>query len=91
MCLLAQMTYCSTYENESDWTDSLKVMYQYFNQSYCTSHSAYVATETESNGAKINGLLPPSFGGVKGDFSLLRSDGGGTFRLDFRNLQKIWW
>ena len=23
--------------------------------------------------------------------SLLRSDGGGTFRLHFRNLQKIWW
>ena len=26
-----------------------------------TSHSAYVATETESNGVKIDGLLPPSF------------------------------
>ena len=26
-----------------------------------TSHSAYVATETESNGAKIDGLLPPNF------------------------------
>ena len=23
--------------------------------------------------------------------SLLRGDGGGTFRLHFRNLQKIWW
>jgi hypothetical protein len=23
--------------------------------------------------------------------SLLRSDGGGTFRLHFQNLQKIWW
>ena len=23
--------------------------------------------------------------------SLLRSDGGGTFRLHFWNLQKIWW
>ena len=23
--------------------------------------------------------------------SLQRSDGGGTFRLHFRNLQKIWW
>ena len=23
--------------------------------------------------------------------SLLRSDGGGTFCLHFRNLQKIWW
>ena len=31
-----------------------------------------------------------SFGDVKGDFSLLRSDGGGTFRLDFWNLHKIW-
>ena len=28
---------------------------------YFTSHSAYVATETESNGAKIDGLLPPNF------------------------------
>ena len=28
---------------------------------FCTSHSAYVATETESNGAKIDGLLPPIF------------------------------
>ena len=26
-----------------------------------TSHSAYVATETESNGVKIDGLLPPNF------------------------------
>ena len=26
-----------------------------------TSHSAYDATETESNGAKIDGLLPPNF------------------------------
>ena len=26
-----------------------------------TSHSAYVATETESNGANIDGLLPPNF------------------------------
>ena len=25
-----------------------------------TSHSAYAATETESNGAKIDGLLPPN-------------------------------
>ena len=23
--------------------------------------------------------------------SVLRGDGGGTFRLHFRNLQKIWW
>jgi hypothetical protein len=23
--------------------------------------------------------------------SLLRGEGGGTFRLHFRNLQKIWW
>ena len=28
--------------------------------------------------------------GVKGDFLLLRSDGGGTFRLHFWNLHKIW-
>ena len=26
-----------------------------------TSHSAYVATETELYGAKIDGLLPPNF------------------------------
>ena len=26
-----------------------------------TSHSAYVATETELVGAKIDGLLPPNF------------------------------
>ena len=26
-----------------------------------TGHSAYVATETESDGAKIDGLLPPNF------------------------------
>ena len=25
-----------------------------------TSHSAYVATETESNGAKVEGFLPPN-------------------------------
>ena len=29
--------------------------------SVATSHSAYVATETKSNGAKIDGLLPPNF------------------------------
>ena len=30
---------------------------------YCenTGHSAYVATATESDGAKIDGLLPPNF------------------------------
>ena len=28
---------------------------------YDTSHSAYVATETELVGAKIDGLLPPNF------------------------------
>ena len=28
---------------------------------HTTSHSAYVATETKSNGAKIDGLLPPNF------------------------------
>ena len=26
-----------------------------------TSHSAYVATETESDGVKVGGLLPPNF------------------------------
>jgi hypothetical protein len=26
-----------------------------------TSHSAYVATATKSNGVKIDGLLPPNF------------------------------
>jgi hypothetical protein len=26
-----------------------------------TSHSAYVATSTESDGVKIDGLLPPNF------------------------------
>ena len=28
---------------------------------HSTSHSAYVATETELYGAKIDGLLPPNF------------------------------
>ena len=28
---------------------------------FCTSHLAYVATETELDGAKIDGLLPPNF------------------------------
>ena len=28
---------------------------------YYTSHSAYVATATESDGVKIDGLLPPNF------------------------------
>ena len=28
---------------------------------------------------------------VKGDFWVLRGDGGGSFRLHFQNLQKIWW
>ena len=30
------------------------------------------------------------FGGVNGDFSLMRSNGGGTFRLHCWNLHKIW-
>ena len=30
-------------------------------RSKVTSHSAYVATETELVGAKIDGLLPPNF------------------------------
>ena len=46
----------------------------------------------------LNHSLPPkdekksSFGGggVMGDFSFLRSNGGGTFRLHFWNLRKIW-
>ena len=33
-------------------------------------------------------FTPPKDWGV--DFSLLRSDGGGTFRLHFWNLHKIW-
>ena len=59
-----------------------------------TSHSAYVATSTESHGVKIDGFLISKFyvdsenvskkflhyhSSVKGDFSLLRSEGGGTF------------
>ena len=28
---------------------------------HLTSHAAYVATETELYGAKIDGLLPPNF------------------------------
>ena len=31
-----------------------------------------------------------SFGGVKGDFLVQGSDGGGTFHLLFWNLHKIW-
>ena len=31
-----------------------------------------------------------SFGGVKGDFLVQGSDGGGTFCLHFWNLHKIW-
>ena len=31
------------------------------NNSDFTSHSAYVATSTESDGAKINGFLDPNF------------------------------
>ena len=31
-----------------------------------------------------------SIGGIKADFSFLRSDGEGTFRLHFWNLHKIW-
>ena len=42
-----------------------------------TSHSAYVATSTKSDGVKI-------------DFFILTSDIGGTFRLHFWNLHKIW-
>ena len=36
----------------------------YKNKKLCsslTSHSAYVATATESDGVKIDGLLPPNF------------------------------
>ena len=42
-----------------------------------------------------NHPLPPQkedffFGGIKSDFSLLRRDGGGIFRLHFLNLHKMW-
>ena len=46
-----------------------------------TSHSAYVAMLSKLHGVIIDGL--------KGDFCKLRSDGGGTFRLYFWNLQEI--
>ena len=36
------------------------------------------------------GRFFPSFGEVKGDFTLLRSDSGGFFCLHFWNLHKIW-
>ena len=42
---------------------------------YTTSHSAYHAKSTESDGVN--------------DFSLLISDSGGTFGLHFWNLHKI--
>ena len=32
-----------------------------WNESDCTSHSAYVATSTESHGVKIDGFLYPNF------------------------------
>ena len=41
---------------------SKKEISQGFQKSWShTSHSAYVATETELVGAKIDGLLPPNF------------------------------
>ena len=61
-----------------------------------TNHSAYVVTLTKSHGVKMNGFLHPNFmyipkiWGVKDDFSLLKSESGGTFHLHFRNLHKIW-
>ena len=62
-----------------------------------TSHSVYVAMLTESKELrsmdsyiKILCKIPKIFlWGVKGDFSLLRSDGGGSFCLHFWNLHKI--
>ena len=40
---------------------SIMTNMNYFEYQYGTSHSAYVATETESVVAKIDGLLPPNF------------------------------
>ena len=43
------------------WVVAARSVVQSTKQSFCTSHSAYVATSTESNGVKIDGLLPPNF------------------------------
>ena len=47
----------------NDWFFFLSDSLQYFVFLYWqdTSHSAYVATSTESDGVKIDGLLPPNF------------------------------
>ena len=53
--------------HEPTFVDESKIMNMYLNiyskssPSHPTSHSAYVATETELLGAKIDGLLPPNF------------------------------
>ena len=43
-----------------------------------------------NNEKSPQGRFFSSFWGVKDDFSLLRSYPGGTFRLHFWNLHKIW-
>ena len=45
---------------------------------YSTSHSAYVATLTESYGQSMDSYIF-KFYVVKGDFLVLGSDGGGNF------------
>ena len=70
-----------------------------------TGQSAYVATATKSHGVKIDGLCTKKSpftpqkviffsswggGGLKVDFLVQGSDGGGTFSLLFWNLHKIW-
>ena len=64
----------------------------YLSTWYRTSQPAYDATSTESNGVKIDGFLYPNSKKVskKGDFLVQGSDGGGTFRLLFWNLHKVW-
>ena len=48
---------------QRDRTDSLSDSLAGKRENECrlTGHSAYVATATESDGAKIDGLLPPNF------------------------------
>ena len=47
--------------NNLEWLDWLTAQDVYNKGCLCTSHSAYIATSTESNGAKIDGLLNPNF------------------------------
>ena len=42
------------------WAIFVPFSYFYSLHFHSTSHSAYVATETELDGAKIDGLLPPN-------------------------------